>query len=139
MVGNLRENEVLFYDGNCGFCHRWVKFVVAKDHKAHFLLAPRDSDYFRSLVPEEIRNNLPPSILVLRKDGEIMMMSNATLYILKQCGGLYALASTLGGFCPRFIRDACYKVVSKVRHKLYAQPDSLCPVVPEEFRNRFKR
>ena len=76
-LSNSLENEIIFYDGPCGFCHRWVKFVVKKDHKAHLFL---------------------PLLT-------------------------YAL---------NLLRDRAYQVIAKIRHKLYATPEGLCPVLREE-------
>ena len=139
MIWNLIKNtETIFYDGGCGFCHRWVKFVIRKDKHHIFDFAPRDSEHFRNSIDPDLLETLPASILVHKRDGKILSRSSATLYILKQLGGLYSPLSSALSLCPRFIRDFFYLGVSKIRHKIYAKPETSGPIVPEDFRDRFK-
>ena len=80
--------EWVFFDGDCGFCHRWVQLVVKHDHDGRaFRFAPRKGETFRSLVAEKRRDPLPPSILVLTKEGRILAQSSAVLHILDRLGG----------------------------------------------------
>ena len=64
------QTEWVFYDGGCGFCRGWVRLVVKLDHDGRaFRFAPRKGETFRSLVARERREALPPSILVLTREG----------------------------------------------------------------------
>jgi len=133
------KREIIYYDGHCGFCHRWIKFVIFKDRNNHFDFAPRESQHFKSEVPDEVQATLPRSILVSLESGAILTRSTASLYILKKLGGFYSFISWLGSLFPVFLRDCVYKLIAKIRHKLYAKPKDLCPLVPEEYVNRFKK
>lgn len=42
-------NYILFYDGECRFCNRWVQWVVDRDEKRIFLFAALESDFFKDL------------------------------------------------------------------------------------------
>ena len=51
--------EWVFFDGDCGFCHRWVRLVVKHDHNGRaFRFAPRKVHFHPS-------RDSPPLILVL--------------------------------------------------------------------------
>jgi predicted DCC family thiol-disulfide oxidoreductase YuxK len=64
--------EWVFFDGDCGFCHRWAQLVVKHDQDGRaFRFATRKGETFPSRVAEKRREALPPSILVLTTEGRI--------------------------------------------------------------------
>ena len=130
--------EWVFFDGGCGFCHRWVQLVVKHDHDGRaFRFAPRKGETFRSLVAAERREALQPSILVLTTDGRILMRSSAGLHILERLGGVWRMMAIVGRMVPAGIRDVGYRFIARMRHGLLPAPDSTCPVVAPELRARF--
>jgi len=132
------EREGVFFDGDCGFCQRWVQLVVKHDRNGRaFRFAPRKGETFRSLVAAERREALPPSILVLTSDGRILSRSSAVLHILERLGGGWRLMAAVGRMVPTGIREVIYRFVARVRHGLLPAPDSACPVVAPELRERF--
>ena len=132
------QSEWVFFDGDCGFCQRWVQLVVKHDHDGRaFRFAPRKGETFRSLVAAERREALPPSILVLTTDGRILSRSSAVLHILEQLGGGWRLMAVVGRMVPTGIREVAYRFVARVRHGLLPTPATACPVVTPELRERF--
>lgn len=129
--------DTIFYDGHCGLCHRWVRFTVMHDNEGHFRFATRDTDHFRNSIAESIRATLPPTILVLTRDGKLLMRSDATIHILTTLGGPWTKYANLMKFFPRSLRDLGYRFIATIRHYIFKQPESVCPVVPEELRSRF--
>jgi predicted DCC family thiol-disulfide oxidoreductase YuxK len=130
--------EWVFFDGDCGFCHRWVQLVVKHDHDGRaFRFAPRKGETFRSLVPAERREALPPSILVLTTEGRILARSSAVLHILERLGSGWRVMAFVGRMVPVGLRDIVYRFIARVRHGLLPAPDSSCPVVAPELRARF--
>jgi predicted DCC family thiol-disulfide oxidoreductase YuxK len=130
--------EWVFYDGTCGFCHRWIRLVMSADKTGiAFRFSPRTGETFAELVPAGIRVSLPPSILVLTRDGRVLTRSTAVLYILNRLGGMWRALSFLGGLVPKALRDPVYAVIARVRHRLYPKPEGVCPVVAPELRSRF--
>ena len=84
------QAEWVFFDGECGFCHRWVQWVVKRDRDGRaFRFAPRKGETFQLLVAWERRQALPPSILVLTTQGRILTRSSAVLHILERLGGVW--------------------------------------------------
>ena len=132
------QPEWVFYDGNCGFCHRWVRLVVKLDHDGRaFRFAPRKGETFGSLVVRERTAALPPSILVLTREGRILSRSSAVLHILERLGGVWRVMAAVGRIVPVGIRDVGYRLIAHVRHGLLPAPASSCPVVAPELRTRF--
>ena len=131
------QSEWVFFDSDCGFCQRWVQLVVKHDHDGAFRFAPRKGETFRSLVAADRREALPSSILVLTTDGRILSRSSAVLHILERLGGGWRLMAGVGRMVPTGTRDVAYRFVARVRHGLLPAPDSACPVVAPELRQRF--
>jgi predicted DCC family thiol-disulfide oxidoreductase YuxK len=128
---------LLFYDGHCGLCHRAVKFVLASDAKGLFRFAPLQGETFGQKVPENVRETLPDSLVLLTPDGRLHVKSDGTVEMLKVLGGSWAFLGLLLKLVPRPLRDFGYDIVARVRHRLFARPSDACPVVPAELRSRF--
>lgn len=130
--------ETIFYDGGCGLCHRWVRFVLAEDATGEsFRFAPLHGATFHSTVSEKERAGLPDSIVVLTADGRLLTRSRAVVYILQRLGGLWRLIGSVGALIPTGLPDRAYDGVARIRHRLFAKPAASCPVVPVELRKRF--
>lgn len=130
--------ETIFYDGYCGLCHRTVNFVMPRDPNGEkFRFAPLQGEAIKQALTQEQRDNLPDSVVVLRRDGRLLVKSTAIMHILKRLGGGWAVLGTIGSLIPRPIRDLGYDGVASVRHKLFKKPSDACPMMPPELRARF--
>ena|SRR5579859_2435560 len=129
--------EIIFYDGHCGFCHRFVRYVALKDHAGLFHFSTRETKVFTERVPAEVRTTLPPSVVVLRNDGKVLLRSDATIHILTRMGGSDAKWAAIMKLFPRVLRDTGYRCIATIRRHIFAEPKDVCPVVPEELRSRF--
>ncbi len=130
--------ETIFYDGHCGLCHRWVKFVLKRDlgGKA-FRFAPLGGERFLQAVPEPQRAGLPDSIVVLTAAGRLLVRSAAVLHILTRLGGLWPFTAVLCRIVPAVLRDWLYDLIARLRHRMFRRPAEACPVLPPELRSRF--
>jgi len=130
--------EWLFYDGNCGLCHRACRFVLAEDRRGDlFHFAPLQGFTFEEAVPEDQRQNLPDSVLILTESGALISESDAALHICERLGGLWRIGARLGKLVPKPLRQASYRFVAGIRYKVFAKPSEACPVVPPKMRARF--
>ncbi|MGH7831436.1 MAG: thiol-disulfide oxidoreductase DCC family protein [Candidatus Binatia bacterium] len=86
---NVKGVEKIFFDGHCGMCHRFVRFVLARDGAGLFHFAPLDSDAFRSAVPETRRTNLGDSLVVLTAENRLLTRSTAVLHVVRRLGGFW--------------------------------------------------
>jgi len=131
--------ETIYYDGGCGFCHRAIKFVAKRDTTGRFVFAPRHGDYARDKLGEACITELPESIVVQRADGQLLFRSDATAYMLMKLGGGWGLFGKTLSLIPRPIRDLGYRGIARVRKRLSDRPTDVCPVVPEQLKDRFRR
>jgi predicted DCC family thiol-disulfide oxidoreductase YuxK len=130
-------HEWIFYDGNCGLCHRVVRFVLAEDRIGRFIFSPLQGETFQRTVREEVREGLPDSFVVFDQFGRLLLRSDAVIHITTRLGGLWRVLGSILAIVPKPIRDAGYRLVGAVRHQLFAKPPQSCPVVPSELRIRF--
>ncbi len=130
--------ETLFYDGHCGLCHRFVRFVLAEDPKgATFRFAPLNGELFRDTVVEEDRGSLPDSLVVQTTEGAILTRSVAVLHILRLLGGIWRLSAGLARVIPTGLSNQAYDFVARVRYRLFARARDVCPLIPATLRTRF--
>ena len=130
--------ERIYFDGECGLCHRWVKFALARDRgRELFRFAPLQGPTFAADVSPEERRALPDSVAVRTADGRLLTRSAATLHILSRLGGPWRGLAALARVVPRPLRDWTYDRVASVRKRLFAQPPTACPMVPRELSRRF--
>jgi predicted DCC family thiol-disulfide oxidoreductase YuxK len=130
--------DLLFYDGQCGLCHRAVRFVLAEDRAATtFRFAPLGGAAFQTAVPEADRARLPDSFVILTADGAVLTRSAAVRYVLARLGGLWRVLSVAAGVVPGWLLDRVYDGIARVRGRLFARPAEACPVLPKHLRERF--
>jgi len=135
----VTATEVVFYDGQCGLCHRVVRFVLAEDPEGRaFRFAPLDSEAFRTALSAAEREQLPDSLVVYCVDGTILLKSAAALHILDRLGGLWRILGLLLHLLPLGVRDAVYDAIARTRHTLFRPPTQACPLVPADLRKRFE-
>ena len=130
--------SVVFYDGHCGLCHRWVRYVLKHDDtKESLCFSPLQGDYIQTALPADVRNHLPDAIVVLTADGGLLIRSDAIIYILEKTGARRSLQVRLLKAVPRRVRDAGYRVIALIRKQIAGKPAEVCPVLPPEQRRRF--
>lgn len=137
----------LFYDGDCGLCHRSVRFLIAEDDHVEEALrlrfAPLGGDAFMQLVarsPEIDPDHLPDSIVLELEDGRVATRASAVIEIANRLGGFWraiAFAGSLGGYVPRAVLDSAYDIVAENRKRLFEKPKESCPILPPDLRERF--
>jgi predicted DCC family thiol-disulfide oxidoreductase YuxK len=111
------------YDGECGFCHGFVRFVLAEDTSGGgFRFAPLAGG---------------DTLVVRSGDGATLTRSTAVMEVLARLGGVWRLIAVFGKLVPRVLRDAVYDAFARVRRTLFARPAQACPVLPAALRARF--
>jgi predicted DCC family thiol-disulfide oxidoreductase YuxK len=129
----------VFYDGACGLCHRFVRFLLAEDRTGvSFRFAPLQGETFSAAFPADARQSYPDSIVVQDEDGRALIRSRAVLHTLDRLGGLWRAVGALARIVPRPIRDWTYDGVAVVRHWIFARRNDACPLVPAHLTRRFE-
>jgi len=131
------RDEIVFYDGSCGLCHGFIRFLLAEDAAGTLRFAALQGDTFAALVPEEVRRTLPDSVVVRRANGDVLVKSSAALHLLARLGGLWRAAGTVAGIFPKALLDRLYDGVAAVRYRVFGRKKDACPLMPPALRKRF--
>ena len=133
-----RGRTLIFYDGQCGLCHRAVRFALRHDPDgSRFRFAPLQGSTLSEVLEPDAIAQLSDSIVVLTLEGELLQLSDAVLWLGREIGGIWATLARAGAIVPRPLRDLVYRAIARVRHRLFRRPAELCPLVPESLRDRF--
>jgi predicted DCC family thiol-disulfide oxidoreductase YuxK len=136
MQGTTFGKDIIFYDGTCGLCHGFVRWVLAHDAEGKFLLSPLQGETLKQIVSDEERLKLPDSVVVRRTDGTLLTKSVAVAYVADKLGS-HARAGFIR-FFRRWPADLGYDFVAKVRYAVFGRNrGDMCPILPPELRDRF--
>jgi predicted DCC family thiol-disulfide oxidoreductase YuxK len=134
----------LFYDGDCGFCHRSVRIILSEENNTpeplRMRFAPLQGELFeRTLASRDDLDagSLPDSIVLLLEDGRLLTRSAAALEIASRLGGLWRGLALALGLLPSRLLDRAYDAIARVRKRLFASPKDACPILPPDLRMRF--
>ena len=132
MINNLKNNEIIIYDGICVLCNKYIKWVLDKDKENLFLISNLQSKFTEEKFPELRKID---SVAVIKKNGEIIQKSKAVNHILKSINRLILLRTILN-ILPLSISNFFYDIVAKSRYKVFGKYDS-CQLPEPEYKSRF--
>lgn len=125
--------SIIFFDGVCGVCNRFVNFLREEDRNGQLNFASlQGSTASEYLGDSEAKNS--QSIVVFHNN-KLYRKSEAMVIISKELGGIWRLAEI---FCliPRSWRDLIYDFIAQHRYQLGGKLDQCRLVAPGES-NRF--
>jgi predicted DCC family thiol-disulfide oxidoreductase YuxK len=135
------SNPIILYDGVCGLCNRFVRFVLKRDRKDRFRFAALQSNFAREILQ---RHGLNPDsvdtvylVLNCSQPAERLLSRNdASTAVLEGLGGVWRLWAKLLGSFPRAFRDESYNLVARNRYRLFGRHAS-CPLPDPDDRHKF--
>jgi len=126
------DKTLILYDGVCVLCMRSVKFISKRDSGNRFIFANLDSvdsgDW-------NMNNKGEWKSIIVIADGRIFLYSDAIIRIVREFGYPWKLISILK-WVPKFIRDAGYRFIAKIRYRVFGQLDK-CWIPPENEKEKF--
>ena len=125
---------VILFDGTCAFCERSVRFIARRDPHRYFRFGASQSPQGAALLAARGLTREMTRSLVLIEDGRVYLRSDATLRVAKRLPWPWSMAGVFL-WVPRPLRDAAYRVVAAVRHRLAGRSNA-CEVPPAEIRER---
>lgn len=132
------ERVTIYYDGHCGLCHGFVRFVLAEDRAGDRIgFSPLQGERFAEAVAPEERAGLPDSVIVQDADGRLLTRSCAVLEIARRLGGLWGAAAIVARMLPERLRDGAYDFIAAIRRRIFGAPADACPLLPAALRERF--
>lgn len=105
---------IVFYDGECNFCNRWVQWIIDRDAGRVFRFASLRSDFANDLFLHFDKKMTLNSIVIFKEGPEFLAKSEAVSYIFSQLNAgsvFYKMLKVL----PRFLSDIGYDCIAAVR------------------------
>lgn len=131
--------DLVLYDGACGLCHRSVAFLARRDRDgSRFRFAPLGGETAAARLEGRAVGPLPAgTVVVLTSDGRVLLRSEAVLRALARLGGPWRAFGAAFRAVPRPLRDAAYRLVARLRRRLFPPPAGACPRLPAGLAGRF--
>jgi predicted DCC family thiol-disulfide oxidoreductase YuxK len=130
-----RHPLLLFFDGQCVFCNRWVDRVRASDHAGRMRFGAKQGLTFQQVARGHPEIAHVESVVLLRRraDGreDFLIRSAAVRELLKGLPRLRFFAVLLQ-ICPPFLADLGYRLFAKMRYPLFGRLDHCRIPAPEE-------
>jgi len=128
--------ERLYFDGDCGFCHGWVRWIARREPQGGiFRFAPLGGPTFEARVPPDRRAGMTGTIVVETEDGRFLVRSEAVIHVLRRLGRRRTAGAL--ALVPRPLRDLGYRFTAFVRRVLGVRPKDACPVADPRLQERF--
>jgi predicted DCC family thiol-disulfide oxidoreductase YuxK len=135
------EHPIIFYDGLCGLCNRFVQFVVEHDCRDRLRFAALQSDLAHELLePHRVDLTSLTTVCMIANPGspeeKLVTQSEAVIIVLAKLGGIWRITSFLLRIIPRPLRDSGYRVIARHRYQIFGRYDS-CPIPNPKDAHRF--
>jgi predicted DCC family thiol-disulfide oxidoreductase YuxK len=116
-------HPILFFDGVCGLCDATVHWLLDRDRRGVLRFAPLQGETAAAVLPPGDSHDLRSVVLV--DEAGVHRRSAAAIRTLRHLGGKYRTAAGVLWLVPRPVREAGYKLISKMRYRLFGKKD-LC-------------
>ena len=118
LSASFKNKNIVFYDGECGFCNHWVQWILEKDKKDKFLFSSLQSEFGQKFLNERnLPNQVFDTLYLWKPNSFYLTKYQAILEIASEIGGIYSLAK-IGKILPDAIGNQFYNLVSRNRQKL---------------------
>jgi len=131
----LKDHDIIFFDGICGLCNRFVDWTIKRDKKHLFRFAPLQGKTALTLLHQPAADPQEWSVIFFDQSG-VYQRSEASLRIIVKLGGFY------GGFAkglliiPTRVRDFFYNIIARNRYKWFGK-SSVCRIPKPEEKEMF--
>ncbi len=132
--GQIGVYPIVFFDGVCGMCNRFVDFLLPRDHRGVFLFAPLQGETARERLDAADVENI--STIVLIDEQGVYRRSTAVVRILCRLGLGWKITGFLLAMIPRPLRDLGYRLVARYRYAIFGKKET-CRMPTLEERARF--
>lgn len=131
----LEPRPVILFDGFCNLCSASIDFVIGRDPRGHFLLAPLQSEAGNNLLRRHGRSAGAPDTVILIERGRLYERSTAALRIARRLRGAWPILYAFI-LVPRFLRDPVYDWIARNRTRWFGRRET-CRVATPDVAARF--
>ena len=136
-----RPTNVVFFDGVCGLCNRFVDFVLSRDRRAAIRFAPLQGETAGRVLSTQYSvlsagSQSFDTIVWRDSSNHEFVRSAAAVRVLWRIGGIWWLIGWLLWLIPRPLRDVGYRIISANRYRWFGKKETCRLPSPAE-RSRF--
>ena len=136
-----QAHAIVLYDGVCGLCNRFVRFILRRDRAGVFHFGSLQSPLAARILARHGADpgDLDTVYVVVRchtPEESLLPRSDAVIFVLTQLGGGWRAAAFMFGLLPRAARDFIYNFIALRRYRLFGRSDT-CILPAPETRDRF--
>lgn len=131
MIGEKMGKNLIFYDGECGFCDCMVQFVLKQDTHDVFDFAPlqgKTASIMLRKLPAKMKNK--DSLVLIENyqssNPEYYVLGKGAFRIMWDLGGFWTIPGVIS-FLPAFLYNWGYRLVAKNRGKLIKNVKCVIP------------
>ena len=124
------DRRILFFDGECGLCSRFVGFVRKRDRTGEIKFAPIGGQTWtdRFGVVEDQMEFKTVHLVINERH---FRKSSAVVRVLMCCSGLWPVVGCVVWLIPAPVRNLGYACVAASRYRLFGKASS-CQFAPED-------
>ena len=125
---------ILFYDGLCGLCDHLVQFLVEHDIHGRIYFMPIQSERAKRLLMEKgvsEREIAELSTVYLLSNAVVYKRSRAVFHVVSFLPRPWSLSKGLL-WIPSFLADPFYRLVARIRYRIFGRLDQCRIPTPEE-------
>lgn len=130
MNKDVDKRSIIFYDGDCGLCNRFILFILKFERENLFFFSALDSELAKNNL-----QSLNSDTVVLLQNGNEYYRSQAALLIIKEMIFPICLLTYLR-VLPLGFRDFFYKIMAKNRKRFFKGKEQ-CLFPDKEVKKRF--
>ena len=124
---------IILFDGTCAFCEGSVRFIASRDD-GYFRFGASQNPEGQALLARFGTSREAARSLILIEDNQVFLRSTAALRVAARLRAPWRYAAVLL-VVPRPIRDAVYRVIAAIRHRIAGESNA-CEIPPPEIRAR---
>lgn len=128
-------DNIVLYDGECGFCNFWVQWILKHDSERRFRFAPLQGEFGQQFLSSNRLSTTVFDTVYFIKSDKYYSKLGAIAEIGNTLGGAYSLLMA-AKFLPDFIADGIYGAVSRNRKKIAGES---CMLITAEQKKQFMK
>jgi len=136
MEKKVKSNQnVIFYDGVCLLCNRFILFVLKADRNERIFISALQSDFAKTTLENHGISNEKLESVVFLKDNIIYTESSAALKIYQTLGFPWSIM-TIFLIVPPLIRNGIYRWIARNRYQWFGKSENVCEIPDRRFLTR---
>lgn len=139
-LARAKGKHLVVYDGVCGLCNGFIKFIIQYDKNRDFYFTPLQSEVGQKVLAGHglDARELNTVYLVCNVGGNnesVLSKSQAAFFIMQKLGGIFQIVA-LGRLLGVGIGNFFYDLVAANRYKVFGKSDA-CMIPTPDIRERF--